>query len=103
MVSLNEGACIAYPATFNGEEDIYFVRAELPIHASVTQVGNVARITWNSTLGVNYCVQAIADLTTPWASGPNVACFTATGSTASVDDPLASGNGQKYYRIIREP
>ena len=35
MVSLNEGACIAYTATFNGEEDIYFVRAELPIHASV--------------------------------------------------------------------
>ncbi len=39
MVSLNEGACIAYAATFNGEEDIYFVRAELPIHASVAQVG----------------------------------------------------------------
>jgi hypothetical protein len=61
IVSLNEGACIAYTATFNGEQDIYFVRAELPIHASVAQVGNVARITWNSTLGVNYCVQALAD------------------------------------------
>jgi hypothetical protein len=103
MVSLNEGACIAYTATFNGEQDIYFVRAELPILASVAQVGNVARITWNSTLGVNYCVQAIADLTTPWASGTNVACLTATNSIASVDDPLASGNGQRYYRVVREP
>ena len=103
MVSLNEGACIAYAATFNGEEDIYFVRAELPIHASVAQVGDVARITWNSTLGVNYCVQAIADLTTAWASATSVACLTATGSTASVDDPLPTGNGQRYYRVVREP
>jgi hypothetical protein len=103
MVSLNEGACIAYTATFNGEEDIYFVRAELPIHASIAQVGNVARITWNSTLGVSYCVQAIADLTLPLASGANIACLTATGSTTSVDDLLASGNGPRYYRVVREP
>jgi hypothetical protein len=103
MVSLNEGACIAYTATFNGEEDIYFVRAELPIQASVAQVGNAARITWNATLGVNYCVQAIPDLSTPWASGTNVACLTATNGTASVDDSLPGGNGQRYYRVVREP
>jgi hypothetical protein len=103
MVSLNEGACIAYTAAFNGEEDIYFVRAELPIHASVAPVGNAARITWNSTLSVNYCVQAIPDLSTPWASGTNVTCLTASGSTATVDDPLPGGNGQRYYRVVREP
>ena len=103
MVSLNEGACIAYTATFNGEQDVYFVRAELPIHASVAQVGNVARITWNSTLGVNYCVQALADLTTPWASATNVACLTAANSSSSVDDPLPASNVQKYYRVVREP
>ena len=103
MVSLNEGACIAYAATFNGEEDIYFVRAELPILASVAQIGDAARVTWNSTLGVNYCVQAIADFTTGWASATNVACLTVAGSIASVDDPLPSGNGQRYYRVVREP
>jgi hypothetical protein len=103
MVSLNEGACIAYAATFNGEQDIYFVRAELPIHASVAQLGNAARITWNSTLGVNYCVQTLADLTTSWASATNVACLTATNSTSSVDDPLPASNGQRYYRVVREP
>ena len=103
MVSLNEGACIAYAATFNGEEDIYFVRAELPIQASVAQVGSVARITWNSTLGVNYCVQAAGDLSTPFGSATNIACLTATNSTSSVDDPLASGSGQRYYRVVREP
>ncbi|MCX6930059.1 MAG: sialidase family protein [Verrucomicrobia bacterium] len=103
MVSLNEGACIAYTATFNGEEDIYFVRAELPIQAGVTLVGNVARITWNSTLGVNYCVQTIADPSLPWTSGTNVACLTAVGSTTSVDDPLAGSNGRRYYRVVRIP
>jgi hypothetical protein len=69
----------------------------------VAQVGNSARITWNSTLGVNYCVQAIPDLSTPWASGTNVACLTATNSTARVDDPLPGANGQRYYRVVREP
>jgi hypothetical protein len=103
MVSLNEGACIAYTATFNGEEDIYFVRGELPIHASVARVGNVARISWNSTLGVTYCLQAVPDLSTPSASGTSVACLTATASTTSVDDSLAGSNGQRYYRVIREP
>ena len=103
MVSLNEGACIAYTATFNGEEDIYLVRAELPINATIAPVGNVARITWNSTLGANYCVQAIVDLSLPWASGTIVACMTATGSSTSVDDPLAGSNGRRYYRVIREP
>ena len=103
MVSLNEGACIIYPATFNGEEDVYFVRAELPIHATVAQVGSVARVTWNSTLGVNYCVQAVADLSTTFASAITVACLTATNSTTSVDDPLVSGSGQRYYRVARQP
>jgi hypothetical protein len=103
MVSLNEGACIAYAATFNGEQDICFVRAELPIYASVAQLGNVTPITLNSTLGVNYCVQANADLTTPWASATSVACLTATNSTSSVDDPLPASNGQRYFRVVREP
>jgi hypothetical protein len=50
MVSLNEGACIVYAATFNGEEDIYFVRAELPITTAITRSGNVLHISWNSVL-----------------------------------------------------
>ena len=57
MISLNEAACIAYTATFNGEEDVYFVRAELPIIATITWVGTVARISWNAVPGGSYCVQ----------------------------------------------
>jgi hypothetical protein len=101
MVSLNECACIAYSATFNLEEDIYFVRAELPFTAHIAHVGNLARITWNSTLGVNYCVQAKTSLTQSWASAVNVACVTAIGSTTTVDDPL--GNTTRYYRVVRTP
>jgi hypothetical protein len=103
MVSLDEGACIAYTATFNGEQDIYFVRAELPINALIAQARNTARITWNSTPGVNYCVQAIAELTQPWSSGTNVVCLTAMGGLTSVEDPLAGSNGRRFYRVIREP
>src|SRR5262249_12598969 len=58
MVSLNEFACIAYAATFNGEEDIYFVRAELPITAHLARVSGHNRITWNSLPGISYCVQS---------------------------------------------
>jgi hypothetical protein len=103
MVSLNEGACIAYAATFNGEEDIYFVRAELPILARVTWLAGVARISWNAVPGVSYCVQAIPDLSVPWSAATYVACLMATNSTPSVDDPLAGSAERRFYRIVRQP
>jgi len=103
MVSLNEGACIAYSATFNGEEDIYFVRAELPIQAQATRVGAAARISWNAVPGVTYCLQAKADLSILWSAGTNVACLVATNSTTTLDDPLAGGAGRRFYRVVRQP
>ncbi len=103
MVSLNDGACIAYTATFNGEEDIYFVRAELPILAHATQVAGAARVSWNAVPGVTYCVQAKADLSVPWSAATNVACLVATNTTATVDNPLAGGTGRLFYRVVRQP
>jgi hypothetical protein len=103
MVSLNEFACIAYTATFNGEEDIYFVRAELPIVANAVQVGNSAQISWNSVPGVSYCLQANADLSLPWSGATNVACLVATNTISIVNDPLAGGVGGRFYRILRQP
>jgi len=103
MVSLNEGACIAYTATFNGEQDIYFVRAELPISATITQVGGVARISWNATPGVGYCVQAKPDLSVSWSAATNVECLVAAGTTATVDDPLAGSPSRQFYRVVRQP
>jgi len=103
MVSLNECACIAYAATFNGEQDIYFVRAELPIVAGITSVGNAAHISWNAVPGGNYCVQALWDLTLPWSMATNVACVVSTNSAASVNDPLASSGPPRFYRVARQP
>ena len=103
MVSLNEGACVAYTATFNGEQDIYFVRAELPILARAFRVGGAARISWNGVPGVTYCVQAKADLSVPWSAGTNVACLMATNSPTTLDDPLKGGAGRRFYRVVRQP
>lgn len=103
MISLNECACIAYTATYNGEEDIYFVRAELPILAQVTLLTGTTRISWNGLPGVSYCVQALADLHLPWSVATNVACVVATNSTPFVDAALARNTGQRYYRVVRQP
>jgi hypothetical protein len=100
MVSLAEGACIAYTATFNGEQDIYFVRAELPILARIAPAGNVARISWNSVPGAAYCVQAKADLSVPWSAAANIVCLTATNTTTMVEDPLTTA---RFYRVVRQP
>jgi hypothetical protein len=103
MVSLEEGACIAYTATFNGEQDIYFVRAELPIVARATKVGEAMQISWNAVPGVSYCLQALADLSLPWSASTNVACLVATNGTATVVDPLGGGAGGRFYRVVRGP
>lgn len=103
IVSLNEGACIAYSATFNNEEDVYYVRAELPIVAQVGQTPSGLHISWNSVPGGNYCVQAIPELTTPWSSAITVGCVTATGSQSFVVDPLAGTPTRRFYRVVRQP
>ena len=103
MVSLNEYACIAYTATFNGEEDLFFVRAELPIKATIVRIGNAVRITWNAVPGVSYCLQVKNSLSVPWSSGSNVTCFVASGNVASVDDPFAGGGATRFYRVVRQP
>ncbi len=103
MISQNEGACIVYAATFNGEQDIYFVRAELPIKADITRVGNAARISWNSVPGISYCVQVKTSLDLSWSGAANVACVVATNNVATVDDPFGPGDTQRFYRVVRQP
>ncbi len=41
MVSLDGAAMIAYTATFNGEEDIWFTRVELPLELKLTLSNNL--------------------------------------------------------------
>jgi hypothetical protein len=103
MISLSEGACIAYAATFNREQDIYFVRAELPVVAQVNLVEGAVRISWNGVPGVSYCVQKLSDLQQPWSTAENVACIVATNSTPTVEDVLPGSTGQSFYRVERQP
>ncbi len=101
MTSLNDGPRIAYTATFNGEEDIYFVRPELPIRAQVSNLGSSVQIQWNSVPGVSYCVQAKPSLALPWSAATNVACLVAASSTTTVLD--VATQTQEYYRVVRNP
>ena len=103
MVSLNDGACIAYTATFNGEEDVYFVRAELPIQARATLAGGIPWISWNSVPGSRYTLQAKPDLSVPWSAGTNVATIVATNSAAAVADASAGSGPERFYRVVRQP
>ncbi|HEY5911724.1 MAG TPA: sialidase family protein [Verrucomicrobiae bacterium] len=103
MVSLDEGACIAYAATFNGEEDIYFVRAELPIVVGVIPVGGGVRVSWNAVPGVTYSVQASTNLALPWSEATTVGQVTASSSKSSIEDPLTGGAAARFYRVVREP
>jgi hypothetical protein len=102
MVSLDEGACIAYAATFNGEEDVYFARPELPINVAASRTTNSVKITWNSTLGISYQVQAITNVTEDWSAASTITNLVASGGVTTVFDTL-SGGSQRFYRVVRTP
>jgi hypothetical protein len=102
MVSLNDSACIAYTATFNGEEDIYFLRLEAPIVLSVTRAGSSIQLSWNSLVGRTYCVQAIPGLDTPWSAAAIVGCITATNTVSTLVDPLNGASGNRFYKVVEQ-
>ncbi len=83
-------------------DNIVFSSEMLPerIQATLSKVGNAVRITWNSTLGASYEVQALTSLTQPWTEATTVGVVTGTLGTTSVDDP-ETPTGGKYYRVVR--
>jgi hypothetical protein len=103
MVSLNDSACIAYSATFNGEEDVYFVRFEFPVIKSVAQVDNALRLTWKAVEGRRYCVESKNSLDVPWSSATTVGCLVATNTLAFLDDKTFGSASQRYYRVVAQP
>jgi len=103
MISLDDAACIAYTATFNGEEDIYFIRVEQPIIATIARTGSTVRISWNAAVGRTYCVQAKSDLAIPWSAGDNLACLVATNSVATIADQSGRDLPQRFYRVVKQP
>ena len=106
MISFDDSACIAYSATFNGEEDIYFLRLDLdvPIALSISRTGAAALgLSWNSVLGRTYCVQHKDSLSAPWPIGTNQVCVVATNTVMTLTDPILPGAPQRFYRVQKQP
>jgi hypothetical protein len=100
VVALNDATCVAYSATFNGEEDIYFLRMpNMPIQVSISKAGTNAILSWNAIVGNTYCLQYKSDLTAPWPSGSNEVCLVATNWQMAVSDALLGGPAQRFYRV----
>src|SRR5439155_10539101 len=103
MISLDDAACIAYSATFNGEQDIYFIRVEQPIIVAIAQTGAAASLSWNSVIGKTYCVQYKDSLAAPWPIATNQVCLAATNVVMTVNDPAPPGASQRFYRVLKQP
>lgn len=103
LVSLDDAACIVYPATFNGEEDLYFVRVELPITVTISKIDSTVRISWDAVAGKTYCLQWKDNLTTPWPVATNQICLTATNTMMTLTEPILAGQAQRFYRVFKQP
>ncbi len=96
MVSLNAGAFIAYAATFNGEEDIWFTRVELPVRVIAAASGGVIQLSWESLPGRGYFVETTDRLEGIWSTGPEIS---GTGHPLSFQEVVRAGT-QKFYRVV---
>jgi hypothetical protein len=103
MLSLNDATCIAYAATFNGEQDIYFRRIQPPVITSIVKAGNQVTLTWSAVAGYTYCVQFKNALDASWANATTVGCVTSAGSTASIQDTSVAGVSQRFYSVVEQP
>jgi hypothetical protein len=100
VIALNDATCVAYSATFNGEEDIYFLRMpDLPIRLAIVKSGTNAALSWNAVVGNTYCLQYKSSLTTPWPVGSNQICLVATNAQMTIADALLTGPAQRFYRV----
>jgi hypothetical protein len=103
MVSLSDAACIAYTATFNGEQDIYFLRLQRPVIISIVKVANRVTLTWKTMPGRTYCLQFNDRLNAPWSTASTIGCVVAEGPTATLQDSSVSGIAQRFYRVVEQP
>lgn len=100
MISLEGGAFIAYAATFNGEEDIWFARVELPISLSLTLTHQAVQLEWNTFPGRTYCVQAKEGVSQPWSAALNLGCVAGTGHAATLADYSITNGISRVYRVV---
>lgn len=103
MISLENAACIAYSATFNGEQDIYFACVDQPIVASIDRIGAAPSVSWNAVIGRKYALQHKDSATAPWLDGSNPNWIVATNVVMTVSAPINPGMAQRFYRVVRQP
>ena len=100
MVSIPDAACVAYSATFNGEEDIWFLRVDQPLVARIAQSGRGLELGWDAVVGRTYCIQAIPNLKTSWTNALNLGCLSATNLLMRVNLPIS--DRVEFFRVVRE-
>jgi hypothetical protein len=103
MVSLDSGVFIAYTATFNGEEDIWFARVQLPFELNITLANQAVQLAWNTLPGGTYCAQAKGDLNQPWSTATNLGCIVGTGGVATLLDSSITNGLSRVYRVVAQP
>ena len=103
MISLEDAACIAYAATFNGEQDVFFLRVEQPVITAVWKTGDIVGLSWKAVAGMNYCVQYKDNLSRPWSSDVTVGCVLAEGALATLEDKSTASVAQRFYRVVEQP
>lgn len=103
MSSLEDAACIAYSATFNGEQDVYFVHVDQPILVSLRANATTLTLSWNAVVGKTYCVQSKTNLTDPWPTGSSETCLVATNIVMSLAQPRGANASRGFYRVVKQP
>jgi hypothetical protein len=100
MVSLDSGPCIAYAATFNGEEDVYFLRVQMPVMLSASRAGDTIQLNWTALPAASYCVQTKTNMDESWSTATTLGCTIATNAVVSLQDALPAGEAQRFYRVV---
>ncbi|HJT79838.1 MAG TPA: hypothetical protein VJ719_01470, partial [Chthoniobacterales bacterium] len=107
IVSDSTGANVAYCATFNLEEDIYYVRVSPSAAASVFTVRSITRnaggttITFSSELNKTYQCNFSEGAGGPWHQLQTG--IPGTGGNVPVFDPAAANTLRRVYQIVVLP
>jgi hypothetical protein len=100
MTSLEDRVYIAYAATFNREEDIFFRRIDFPVITMVSAVNGGLTLSWKAAPGAADVVQFKDNLIDPWSPLPRP--VVADGAMLSIQDPSAAGSRHRFYRVVRQ-
>jgi hypothetical protein len=98
MASFEDRVYIAYTATFNQEEDIFFRRIDFPILTNVQVYSQTVTLSWTAVPGAVYTVQSKDNVTDSWST--LASSLLATSQSLSITD--SSWLPQRFYRVLRE-